>query len=296
MKKVLITRNDQSGFFRRGLARSVLLVSLILGCCLSSAMAQEVVGVSGITEPVHDVILSLPTMGTVSRVFYNEGDHVKKGAVIINLDRQLESLEVERRKLIWQSKAELNSAIARVATMGSQLNSSRELYKSTGSISLEELEQQQLEYELAVAEKERLENNEERERIEYKIAVEQLNKRSLRAPFSGVITELLVDIGETSELDVPLVHLVDTSRGLFVCTVEEQVGRTLKRGPSVDLEILAGAAPVKIKGQITYVDPVVDPASGLQRVKVIFQNKDGKIRPGVAGTMFVVGSSSSTGQ
>jgi len=287
MRRVLITRNGRPGYLLGWLARSAVLVSLVMTCCLSSAMAQDVIGISGITEPIHDVLLSLPTTGMVNRIFYNEGDYVKKGTVILSLDKQLESLEVERRKLLWESKAEVNSADARVATMSSHLKSTRELYKSTGSISLEEMEQQQLEYDLAVAEKERLENNEERERIEYKIAVEQLSKRSLRAPFSGIITELLVDIGETSELDVPLVHLVDTNRVLFVCTVEEQVGRTLKSGPFVDLEIKAGAELVKIKGEITYVDPVVDPASGLQRVKVVFQNKDGEIHPGVAGTMFV---------
>ncbi len=289
MEKLMITREERPGYPIWRLARSVILANLVVGCCLSSALAEDVVGISGITEPIHDVLLSLPTMGTISKIFYHEGDFVKKGTVILNLDMQLETLEVKRRKLVWESKAEVNSANARVATMASHLKSTRELYKSTGSISLEEVEQQQLEYELAVAEKERLENSEDRERIEYQIAAEQLSKRSLRAPFSGIITEILVDLGETSELDVPLVHLVDTSQGLFVCTVEEQVGRTLKSGPIVDLEIHAGATAVKIEGQITYVDPIVDPASGLQRVKALFQNKDGEIHPGVAGSMFVTG-------
>jgi len=289
MRKFLIVREDRHGYLMWRLARNVILPSLIVGCCLSSAMAVDVIGVSGITEPIHDVHLSLTTMGTVSQIFYHEGDYVKKGTVILNLDLKLEALEVKRRKLIWESKAEVNSANARVATMASHLKSTRELYKSTGSISQEELELQQLEHDLAVAEKERVASNELRERIEYDIAVEQLNKRSLRAPFSGVITELLVDLGETSESDVPLVHLVDTSQGLFVCTVEEQVGRTLKSGPTVELEIQAGVAAVRIEGQITYVDPIVDPASGLQRVKALFQNKDGEIHPGVAGTMFVPG-------
>ncbi|MCD6526250.1 MAG: efflux RND transporter periplasmic adaptor subunit [Desulfuromonas sp.] len=287
MMNSLVAWNNQFGVLSGGLVRCVLLVGLIIGGSLSPAVAEEIGGISGITEPVHDVILSLSTSGTVTRIFFNEGDYVKKGKVILGLDMQLETLEVERRKLIWESKAELNSAIARVATLSSQLDASRELYKSTGSISQEELEQQQLEFELAVAEKERLKISEERERIEYRIAVEQLNKRSLCAPFSGIITELLADIGETSELDVPLVHLVDTSQCLFVCTVEEQVGRTLQRGPAVNLELEAGEIPDKITAEISYVDPVVDPASGLQRVKAVFENKDGKIHPGVAGKMFI---------
>lgn len=287
MRKILICSFKRWSNVRKTVLGVSLMVCLLVSGLPALVAAQETDGFPGITEPIHDVFLSLPAMGIVAKIFYSEGDYVKKGEVILNLDKQLETLEVARRKLIWESKAELNSATARVAILGSQLKSTRELYKTTGSFSKEEVEQQELDYDLAFAEMKRLENSEERERIEYKIAVEQLNKRSLRAPFSGIITEFLVDLGDTSERDVMLVHMVDTSRCLFVCTVEEHVGRTLKSGPDVDLEIQAGATPIKIKGKITYVDPVVDPASGLQKVKVLFENKDGEIHPGVAGKMFV---------
>ena len=295
MKNVL-NRGEKQVRHNRHLLSGLIVVCLLVMVSFSPAMSEELIGVPGITEPIHDVLLSLPAMGIIAKIFYTEGDYVKKGAVILNLDNQLEKLEVARRKLIWESKAELNSAVARVATLGSHLKSTIELYKETGSISQHEMEQQQLEYDVAVADKNRLASSEERERIEYKIAVEQLNKRSLRAPFSGVITEFRVDLGETSERDVPLVNLVDTSQCLFVCTVEERVGRTLKSGPDVDLEIQAGAETIKIRGKITYVDPLVDPASGLQKVKVLFENEEGEIHPGVAGTMFVDGNSSVAAQ
>lgn len=288
MKNLSLNRGPGTGGRPGRLALVAMVAGMMAGACLLPATAQgRVESISGLTEPVNDVILSLPITGTVAKIFYREGDHVKKGSPILALDSELETLEVERRKLLWENKAEVNAAVARVQILGSQLKSSKELYEATGSISRDELEKQQLEYELAVAEKVRLEDNEERERIEYRIAVEQLNKRSLVAPFSGILTELMVDVGETREENNPLAHLVDTSQGLFVCTVEEQIGRTLKNGSAVDLEIQSGAAVEKIKGRIIFVDPVVDPASGLQKVKVRFPIKAGNIRPGVAGTMLV---------
>ncbi|MCM2264712.1 MAG: efflux RND transporter periplasmic adaptor subunit [Desulfuromonadales bacterium] len=288
MKNLSLTRTPGTGGRPGSLVRFAIVVGMVAGSCLSPAMAQgRVESISGLTEPINDVILSLPMTGTVAKIFFQEGDYVKKGAAILALDSELETLEVERRKLLWENKAEVNAAVVRVQILGSQLKSSKELYEATGSISRDELEKQQLEYELAVAEKVRLEDYEERERIEYRIAVEQLNKRSLVAPFSGIITELMVDVGETREENNPLAHLVDTSQGLFVCTVEEPIGRTLKNGSSVDLEIQSGAAVEKIKGRIIFVDPIVDPASGLQKVKVRFPIKDGDIRPGVTGTMLV---------
>lgn len=288
MKSTALRRGLSSGRRPDRLALIAAVVGMVAGVCLSPGMAQSrVESISGLTEPINDVILSLPITGTVAKIFFREGDHVKKGAAILALDSELETLEVERRKLLWENKAEVNAAAVRVQILGSQLKSSKELYENTGSISRDELEKQQLEYELAAAEKVRLEDNEERERIEYRIAVEQLNKRSLVAPFSGILTELMVDVGETREENNPMAHLVDTSQGLFVCAVEEQIGRTLKNGSTVDLEIQSGASVEKIKGRIIFVDPIVDPASGLQKIKVRFPIKDGDIRPGVAGTMLV---------
>lgn len=288
MKSMSLRRWGRAGRRPDRLTNIVIVVAMVAGACLSPAIALgRIESISGLTEPINDVILSLPMTGTVANIFYQEGSYVKKGAAILALDSELETLEVERRKLLWENKAEVNAAVAKVQILGSQLKSSKELYDATGSLSREELEKQQLEYELAVAEKVRLEDNEERERIEYRIAVEQLNKRSLVAPFSGILTELMVDVGETREENNPLAHLVDTSQGLFVCTVEEPIGRTLKNGLTVDLEIQSGAGVEKIKGRIIFVDPVVDPASGLQKVKVRFPIKDGNVRPGVTGTMLV---------
>lgn len=53
------------------------------------------------------------------------------------------------------------------------------------------------------------------------------------------------------------------------------------------LEIETGLAPVAAAGKITYLSPVVDPASGLLKVKVLFDNPDNQIRPGVAGRILL---------
>jgi len=269
-----------------------ILHCFIIGFCLftwlqAPVFGQERIAVSGITEPIHDVTISASVAGTVSTVNFNEGAAVKKGDIIIELDKQLEELEVERRRIIWEGKAEINSAAAQVATLGSLLQGTTELYNSTGSVSKEELEKQELEYVLAVSEHQRIVNDEEREHLEYKMALEQVRKRTLRAPIQGVITELFLEIGENCEPDEPLIHIVDTSQCLFVCNVEERISRTLKTGQTVDLQIHAGTDSVARTGRIVFICPVVDQASGLQKVKVLFDNQDGRVQPGVAGTMLL---------
>lgn len=254
----------------------------------ASVFAEEVASVSGVTEPVYDVTLSMELAGRISKIFYKEGSFVKKGKKILELNSALEQLEVQRRKLIWESKAELTSAIERVKTLKSLLESTRALFKNTGSVSKEDLEKKELEYKLAVAEKLKLEMTEGKEGIEYKMAVASLNKRRLISPVNGIITELLLDAGENCEANQPLVHMVDVSRCRIVCNVEESTGRTLKKGQSVKLQIQTGSSTIEKKGKIVFVSPVVDPASSLLKVKAEFENHDGMVRPGVPGTMLLM--------
>lgn len=272
---------------RRAALTNIMLSFIFILFCAVPGFAKEPLSVSGVTEPIRDVTLSATVVGTISAILVKEGMTVQAGAAILELDKKLEELEVQRRKLIWESKAELEAAAARVATLRSLLDATRELFNSTGSVSKEELEKLALEYSVAVAEQKRLESAEERERIEHEMARETLRKRSLISPISGTVVKLFLDEGETCQEKQPLAQVVDTSRGGLVCNVEEAIGRTLRKGQSVDLKIKAGNGAVARKGMVIFVSPVVDPASGLLEVKAEFDNQDGSVRPGVAGFLLL---------
>jgi len=250
-------------------------------------LAGEWVSLSGITEAIHDVTLSADVDGWVSRIYFDEGDTVKKGQRILELHKALEELELERRTLIWETKVEVESAKTQIRTMKSLLERTRNLFESTRSVSQEELEEKQLEYDLALAEHQRLEIEEEKQRIEHEMALESLRRKIVESPIDGVIIKLFLDEGESCEAEQPLVQVVDTKKCLLVCTVEEHIGRTLKKRQTVPLKIRTGNTTLKKKGYIAFVSPVVDPASGLLEVKVAFSNPDGAVRPGVAGFMLL---------
>jgi RND family efflux transporter MFP subunit len=266
-----------------------LIVLLFSHWGASASYGKEPVSISGITKPIKDVTLSATVVGTVSTIFLREGMAVGKGEAILDFEKKLEVLEEERRKLIWESKAEVRAAAARVSTLKSLLESTRELFKSTGSVSKEDLEKMELDYELALAEKERLESAEERERIEYEMARESLRKRSLTSPIQGTVVKLFLYEGETCQENQPLVRVVDAGRGIFVSNVEEWIGRTLRMGQTVDLKIRTGNESIAKKGEIVFVSPVADTASGLIEVKAEFDNQDGLVRPGVSGSLLLKG-------
>ena len=241
--------------------------------------------VAGVTEPFKDVTVSASVPGTIAARHFPEGAFVKEGQLVIDLDHQLEELEAARRKLVWQSKVELNAAEEQVKNLAKELQGTRELIQTTKSVSQEVLDKKELEYKQAVAERDRLSIAEDREKIEYEIAAEQLRKRQIVAPLDGYIAEIYLETGEDCRAQEPLVRIVETRQVYFISNIDAKLGYHLKEGDTVTLEIDADTQPVTFSGKIDFVSPVVDPASGLLRVKVLFPNPDRKIRPGVAGKM-----------
>jgi RND family efflux transporter MFP subunit len=238
----------------KGYILAIVSTLLLLGARTGAAPVEVI----GITEPYEEVTLSAPVSGIVTVKTLKEGDFVQAGAVILELDKRMEELELARRKLVVDLKL-------------SDLESTRRLFKSTKSISKEELEKKEMEYKLAV--------------VEQDMAAEQLRRRVVTSPLSGVITEILLDVGEACQPLTPLAKVVDTRRCYFVANVEPSLGPRCSVDKTLPLQIQAGAENVGLPGKITYSAPIVDAASGLLKVKAIFENPEGKIRPGVAAKL-----------
>lgn len=276
-------RGDKSCKMLRLIQRGVAIAAFLVFFAFLTANGVSAAEVPGITEPISDVTLSATIGGAISKIFLKEGATVPKGAVLLEMDQRIDELEVERRKLIWDGTAELEAAAARVKTLKWMVDSNLELFKATASVSKEELEKLQLDYELAVAEQKKLEAQKERERVEYEMARDSLRKRTIISPIQGTVVKIFLDEGEGFQENQPLVHIVDTSRAIFAANVEEWIGRNLRKGQMVSLKIIAGKSTVLVRGTLVFVSPVVDPASGLLEVKAEFDNSDGVVRPGVAG-------------
>lgn len=261
-----------------------LLVAFLVCFAALSASSQAWIS-RGIVEPFQDASVSATVSGTVAAIKAKEGQFVHAGEVIVELDSALEKLEVERRKLVWDSKAELSAARSRVDTLRVDLDGTRRLQVETRSVSLDDLRKKELEYCLAEAECERLSVAEEREGIEYRFAEAQLQKRLITAPFDGVIVAKLLELGEECSPQQPLFRIVDSRTCRLVVHMEQAASLRLKPGRQVTLRILEADGPVTAQGTVEFVSPLVDAASGLREVKVLFDNQDGRVHPGVTGTV-----------
>jgi RND family efflux transporter MFP subunit len=234
------------------------LAAFLSGTAALRAQAPQSVA-SGITEPILDSTLSTPAAGIIGQRRFKEGDAIKQGEVLVELDKRLEELDVIRRKAVYaQAKTEYEITKA--------------LYeKPNSSTPRVDVEKRQLDYEVA--------------KVEYELAEEQLRRRHITAPFDGSIAEIFLQVGEACQVQQPVLRLVDIRQCFFIANVEAKAGARLKIGQSVDLALETGESPTRTTGKISFVSPVVDPASGLLKVKVLFDNNSGLVRPGVSGKM-----------
>nr|WP_319396566.1 efflux RND transporter periplasmic adaptor subunit [uncultured Desulfobacter sp.] len=253
---------------------------------LTSANAQPI-EVNGFTEAIHDVLLGAEDAGVIQKINIEVGSRIEKGQVLFSLAHRLEQLEVNRRAVTMKSHAELEAAQAKVNTLNAIFKSNKTLYMETKSISKEELDTLALELQTAKADLKRMKANKDREKIEYQIACELLERKIIKSPINGIVTEVLSDPGESYEPPAPVLRLVSTDPCLFVCNVEETAAAYLKSGGLVSLKINSGSGIQTRQGKITFISPVADPGSGLLQVRVKFPNKKEPVRPGIAGILMI---------
>lgn len=261
--------------------KQVLSVTLLLGA--SAGLRAAPVEYACVTEPRRDAVLSFTVPGRITAIKYREGKAVKAGTALVQLDNTLEALEVERRQLVMVDTSQVSAAQSQSEMMTEVLASTRSLFESTGSVSREEMNKMELESKTSRAEFDRLQSMEQREEVEYRLALANLERLTLRAPFDGTIVDIMLNEGEICEANQPMVKLVDNSQGFLICNVEEPVGRTLSAGKPLPVSIQAGLGRWNTTGKVVFVAPVVDAASGLMRLKIEFENTGGEVRQGVPG-------------
>ena len=255
----------------------------------NQAIAEDLIPheFKGVTEPVNEAVLSASVDGTIKEILVKEGDWVQESDPVIRFYRREQELEVTLRYKMWKSKSAIDAAKVEADNIRSLYEASKQLFEKNHSVSKEELTRLKIRYDQAKFKQIELEIKEEQERIQYEIAKEQLSKRILYAPFHGVVTNIYTHAAERSKSNQQLIKLVNPKICYFKCNVEEGFAEKIRTGQTVELHIQSGKATIKRQGEIIFVSPVVDPASGLLKVKVMFENKDLSIRPGISGSMII---------
>jgi membrane fusion protein (multidrug efflux system) len=206
----------------------------------------------GTTMAVHGVTVSADLPGTVVRIAFESGKPVRQGDVLVELDTR-------------EERAQLAAAEAQ-----------RDLAKVTYARQKELLDQgviSRVEYDQATAQQRQSEARVEELRA-------TIARKTIRAPFSGLLGIRQVNLGQYLAAGNPIVPLQSVDPIYVNFGVPQQMTAHMRVGNSIRVNAseLRGA---KFTGRITAINSVVDESTRNIQVQATLANPQGKLRPGM---------------
>ena len=206
----------------------------------------------GTVAAVHGVTVAADLPGLVSRIEFDSGKKVRAGDVLIRLDTR-------------QEQAQLAAAEAQRSLTTVNFARMKGL-REKGITS-------QAEYDKAAA--------------EHKQAVAQtgetqasIGRKTIRAPFSGVLGLRQVNLGQYLKAGDPIVSLQSLDPIYVNFSVPQQQLGDLRVGGEVHVNA-QGIESSDPTGTITAINSIVDEATRNIQVQATLGNPDGKLRPGM---------------
>jgi len=259
----------------------LLLVSLVISYLFSAN------SVTGIIKPMYDGKIAVSTDGITVKFLKKEGDRVKKGDPILQLDNKLQKLETKRRKLALQDRNQIESLEKSLIILNEMLKQKEHLYKDAKAVSLNDLNRFKIQYITTKAELENLKENKKKEKIEYEISASVLKYYTLKSPVNGVITKIEPKIGEWVQAGKAIVNIVNIQTCFVEVDLTLKTIEKIKIGSLVEVKILNGSKSIYKEGVVEFISAKADSSSKLIRVKVYFDNKDKTITPGITAEVIL---------
>lgn len=216
----------------------------------------EAVGTARANE---QVTLSSPVTERIERIAFDDGGYVRAGQIIATLAQA-------------QERAALAGALAAEKQAITQFDRMNAL-NGRGFVTPATLDQQR-----ALA---------DRARAEADTARAQITDRIVRAPFGGFASQRAISQGAIISAGTPIATISDISRIKLDFTVPETALATMRVGEAVVAR--AAAYPdTPFRGQISSIDPVIDPNTRAASIRAVMPNPGNRLKPGMLLTVQVL--------
>jgi macrolide-specific efflux system membrane fusion protein len=241
--------------------------------------------------------------GVIEAISVKEGDLVKTGDTLIQLDTAEAKLDVDRAKLQWsiaeeESKNEVDVRFARkslevaAAELQRAKDSVEDYPKSVSQTELDRLqltvERTRLEIEQAQHVLNVAELTAQLKRNELETAERKLERQTIRAPIDGVVAQVYRRQGEWVEPGQQVVRILRMDRLRVEGFVALSQLDTIPIGSPIELRIELGEeAATTFPGKLVHVSPEVDPVNDQVRVWAEVDNVDMQLKPGMRGAMLI---------
>jgi RND family efflux transporter MFP subunit len=220
---------------------------------------------SGVAEPMQQAMVSTKLMGTVTSVRVHEGDVVRAGQVLVEIDaRDLTAKAAQVSASIADAEAMQKEAAAYAARFSA-------LYADSAATKAQ--------YDAAMTGLARAEAGLRAVRAGASELDAVRSYATVRAPFSGTVTMRHADPGSFAAPGQPLITVQDASSLRVSVTAPADAVRGLKRGAKLAARIDGEAVTATVEG-------VVPASAGnLFTVNAVVNNRTGALRAGSAASL-----------
>ena len=210
----------------------------------------------------NDVEIKTRLTGIIEQIHVDRGQSVKKGTPLASLENEDLRLEMEKARVTME---ESEAAFQRAKSLHDQ-----ELLSS------QEYDERRLGFDRA--------------KMENEIARVNYEKSIITAPFSGVVVERYVRLGQrvVEDEDVPLFRITASTPLLArIYVQEEQLGQ-FSLGKKAEF-VPNTATSKKFTAKIKWISSVIDAGSGMAPVilEILTQSEKGQLKPGTSGKITI---------
>lgn len=218
----------------------------------------------GTFEPFRQNTVSSDASGKIVKLNVEEGDKIGQGQLIAKVDDEMLQLQMESVDVTIEGQKNDDQRYSNLskenAVAGVQVEKTKLGLKSA------EIQKKQIQ--------------------------KQLRSTSLKAPFSGVVTKKMIDLGSVVGPGTPLIEITDVSQLKLTVNVPERDILKFKLGQdvSVSADIYADRT---FKGKVTNISVVADKAHNF-KVQITINNKSQELFAGMYGSVSLSNSKSVT--
>ena len=258
-----------------------VIKSTYLSCAfILGTLALPLVGfgqTNGFTQPFRTIELASDESGSIWKLMIEEGSEVQEGSVIAQLDDRVQRLQVEAAQ--HQANATSTMEAARRTLEKRQLIMSRiKGLIDTGHATESEMIRAELEEAIARSRYTAAQEEAVSREIELRRTELLLERRQIRAPFNAVVSKIMRREGEfLSPLRPEVALLIQVDQLLAVFNVKSSELKQLRDSNTATVTFGDGT---EVQGSIHSIGVQTDAESGTVQVKVLLDNRDGKLRSG----------------
>ena len=275
-----------NSFFRIALAASLL----------ASRQATPATGLEFdcLIEPAQIIEIRSPVVGILQDVHARRGALIHKGDVLVTIESSVEQSAADTARFRSEALGALTQAQNKLSAAREKARRYQELYEEE-FVSAQARDDAAAEAKLAESELKTAEENIQLAKLEHRQSLDQLNRRVLRSPFTGVVMDqyfypgALVDAGEGKK---PILKIAQTQPLAVQAILPFRFFPQIKPGAAAEV------VPEKpftraIKARIKTVDRVIDSAAGTFGVVAEIDNARQELPGGIRCKLRIPGLSGS---